>query len=157
MNLHAVATEILDDAGGDIQSALVRLMDAGRKDRELYGSIVDPLYRTACYEILCRLIRERRAVIWTAPNYAASTNQERARNSGNHLLMNFPLIGGKLLRDGTKEDVQTSAEFYREQSDDMREKHSWLAAIAKRLPAGKSVGQAFTEEQLHAMKEKIHA
>ena len=53
----------------------------------------------------------------------------------------------------TKGDVQGAAGFYQTQAADMSHKFRWLLKVARRVPAGKTVGDALKNEDLEKMQK----
>lgn len=138
------------DGSPDVATATEKLEKWARKDKALYDYLTDPYLSQACYNAIRGLCRSERRLIYTAPNYTKGGNGHRVEIHGRSLL-DFPLPGGKRLRDATRQDLLEAADFYRKQAADMASKAAWLEKISERV-GKKTVGEKLTSEQLEALK-----
>lgn len=153
-----VARDALKRARSDRSKAAELMAKLVRADAALYRSLLDPMVETACYEAVCKVVRKRNETIWLAPNYDAGGNGERVKAlAQGNALMFFQLPTGPLLIHATRGDVEASANFYRQQAEDMGTKAQWLLLIAKHLVGNKPVGKCLTEEKLRELQEKANA
>lgn len=138
------------DHASDVADASRKLEEAARSDRELRDYLTEPYLKQACYNAVRSHYRVERREIWTAPNYTKGGNGQRVEQHARTLL-DFPLPNGKRLRDATREDLLSAAEFYRRQSEDMAQKAHWLERIAEKT-GRKKVGAALTVKQIESLR-----
>lgn len=150
----SVAREVLDLCGDDLPKATKMLEQRVRSNQSLWFALTDPLIHAACYDTLRGLVRQNRAIIWTAPNYDKGGNGDRVRHLASANLMMFPLPGGLLLKDATRVDVSRAAEFYHKQASDMHNKARWLSLIAQHVTEDKCVGDVMTAERLRELQQE---
>lgn len=141
----------LDNSGGDVVTATNALEALARGNPEVWMSITDSLLRDACYNQITALCRRERRKIWSAPAPDTKSQSNRVVNHAKSIL-DFPLPGGKRLRDATKEDLSAASSFYQKQAAKMSSISEWLSSVAKRVKKGATVGDCLSEKQLHRMK-----
>ena len=150
------AMAVYEEANGDIKKATDAFEARVNDDAELRDVLLSPLIRGACYDALRKVCQEKRANIWTAPNYSASGNGHRVDALSKSTLMMFPLPGGKALGDATAEEIQEASKFYIDQGRDMIHKGNWLNMVALAVPEGVAAKDAITEDELARMKEEAN-
>lgn len=148
-----MATECLEQAGGDLSAATDAMHERVIADDYLLRILMEPLARQACYDAIRSGIRQERAHIWTAPNYTKGGNGQRLDALATTLL-DFRLPhAGIILRDAKRADVQAAALWYETSANNMQHKARWLRAVADRIGRGK-VGSKLSAEQLQALQEE---
>ena len=149
------ALACLEQAGGEQVKAAEFLKDRVEHDNKLKRALLDPLVSYACHQALGVQIRHHRDRVWNAPLAAPRPSQrEQMLLIAASNLMLFPLPGGKMLGDATREDVLAAASFYATQARDMAHKARWLKAVHDKMPAGKSVAAVLTEDALATMQKE---
>lgn len=153
--IRKLALDALEKANGDVIKA-TKIMERDVLQHEnKYRALMDPLVSNACYTAICSAQRTQRAVIWTAPNYAAGGNGARVHVLAAGNLLMFPLPGGQALGEADKEDVLSAAEFYSKQAENMSFKARWLMRIAESLTGKKIVKKVFTEDSLRKLQAEV--
>lgn len=152
--LASVAREYLHDAGGDTAAASARLIKRIEKDAEFRTSVVAEAIADAAEIAVGTAMRHHRSAVWNGIVPKAKTSVVALANGITNALLDFPLKGGVRLRDATREQVLEQSHLYRTSAADMSAKHRFLAAVAKRVAPGKTVGDSLTEEQVRAMHER---
>ena len=155
-----LANEAFEQSNGDVAKASDILFKRITTDNALHAAYIEPLIREWCADLIsAECVRKPRHAIWNAsmiepvPASATTTeSNERARNFARSLL-DFPLPGGKPLHLASKADVEQAAEFYRKQAEDMAWKARWMQRIAGAMGRKRTVGSAFTAEQLEKLRE----
>jgi hypothetical protein len=149
--------EVLTAAENDVVKATALLQARVMEDRDLYREIMDPLVRTACYDLLRRLQKSERRIIWQSDFSKPEDHRSRViALAGGTLssLLNFPLPSGLRLGDATRQDVLSAAAFYAKQANDMAVKSCWLELVAKRVKEGTIVRDVLDDRALIALKKK---
>jgi hypothetical protein len=154
VDIKDVAKKALEDADGDVQKGVARMVERVRKNRALFTTLMDPLVESACFREIGMVCRRERRDIWRAPNYGPADEGARVIQLAAGNLLMFPLPGGKPLGEATKEDVEKAAHFYREQSNDMGHKARWLQIIADRTPPERLVQHVLSDEELRSLQEQ---
>lgn len=161
ITISGVARGCFDKSGGDIQKAARLMVKEFRRDEKLLMLFSEHCIRLTCVEAVKTICRSERRSTWLPPNYDAGGNGARVlalAKSNSEMLLDFPLWGGKKLRDATKDDVAESAAKWTAQGKDMMSKGRWLSLVASRVPEKKTVGQALTETELRKLhKEATNA
>lgn len=150
-----VARQALTDAKGDVVRATELMVGRVLRDQTLYRQLLDPLARTACYDVIRQICRSDRRAIWNSAQ--PSTDDQRARvialaGGVRASLMDFPLPGGLRLGDAQRADLSAAAAFFSRQATDMGRKARWLGLIAQSLPDEKSVSEVLTDARLSELK-----
>jgi len=146
-----LAQQVMEDSDGDVLAATERLEKMARKDVEIWQALTDGLLRTACYDACRAVCRADRRQIWYSPGYDAGGNGDRVKTHSASL-MDWPLPGGKKLRDATREDLIEASDFYLRQAAQMRGVADFLFAISERVKR-KTVGNTLSESDLRALKD----
>ena len=132
-----------------------RLLAMARADPALMFALMKPYEVRAARIAVGRFGRDSRRKVWNRPTTTDSNARVVALVASNMaMLLDFPLPGGKPLRDATKDEVQDAANSYRTQAVDMVQKSAWLKLIAKNVPKGKTVGETLDELALALFKEE---
>ena len=134
----------------DVHEATNKLERWAKSNRDLYEYLTAPYLSRACYDAVRSCCRHDRKALYTAPNYTKGGNGDRVHQHA-HSLLDFPLPGGKRLRDATRADLEAAANFYRQQAKDMANKADWLEAIAAKV-GKKKVGSVLSAEALRSLK-----
>ena len=146
-----IAQEIMEQAEGDVLTATELLEAFARQNVQVWQAVTESLLRTACYDACRAICRGERRVIWNAPGYDAGGGGERVK-AHSASLMDWPLPGGKKLRDATKKDLLDAAGFYSMQASQMAAVSTWLECIAAKVKA-KTVGETLTDTQLRKLRD----
>ncbi len=132
-----------------------RLLTMAREDAGLMAALMGPYESRAAYDAVRKGSRHLRRVIWDQSTTHAANGRVGALVAANMaMLLEFPLPGGKPLRDATRDEVQDAADLYRKQAVDMVQKAAWLRLVAKNVPTGKTVGETLDELALALFKEE---
>ena len=131
------------------------LLEMARKDASLMAALMEPYEERAAYNAVRKQSSDLRREIWKKSTEQPANDRVGALVVSNMaMLMDFPLPGGKPLRDATGDEVQDAANSYRKQAVDMAQKSAWLKMVAANVPKGKTVGEALDEMALALFKEK---
>ena len=160
ISIQGAAAECLRRADGDVQKATALMEARAHSDRAFKAALLEPLLSFACFEACKRAMRSTRRAIWSPPVHSGSGGTVqgqagRVQSLAASNLMMFPLRNGLVLGRATLEDVRESAAFYAAQGADMVRKGKWLALIAARVPDGKTVSQALTEDDLRNLQAEV--
>lgn len=159
-SIREAAASALAANRGDVKKATDALTERALSEESFLRTNLADAVRTACYNAVAGCIRADRRVVWATPQ---PTTQERAAQvralaAGTVAsLYDFPLPGGKPLRDATRADVAQAAQFYGDQARDMAWKSRWLGLVAQSLPEGKKVSEVLTQERLEELRHEISA
>lgn len=153
VDILAVVTECVEQAGGNFIAADKLLQDRMRADPTLYRAIINEMLSTVSWAIMRRYAHSERKTLWTAPNYDAKQKGERVEHLAaatyeRLMLFPLPLHGMPRLGEATKEQVLAAVEFYRHLSEDTATKARWLELIANRLKGKRTVNQQLREADL---------
>lgn len=156
VTLAYLARQHLAAAGGDIRIASGRLSLLLEEDDDIRSAVIDAALSDALRMHLERAHRQERAAIFSQTPQripAPKTNIGALANVAARTLMEFPLAGGKRLRDASREEVEEQSVLYLTTGADMARKGTWLRRIAERLDPGQIVADAMTLDEV----EEIHA
>ena len=138
-----------------VNDATDRLLAMARGDASLMEAMMQPYARIAARTHVRYEMRDKRAKIWREQTVQPANDRVGALVRSNMaMLMDFPLPGGKPLRDATRDEVSDAANSYRKQAVDMAQKSAWLKLVAENVPKGKTVGETLDELSLALFKEK---
>ena len=149
-NFRSLAKSAMEQAGGNVQQASAILERMCHDDEAVWLAVTERVLKSACYDAVRYVCHEQRRAVWYSPNYSKGGNGHRAIAHA-RTLMDWPLPGGKLLRDATASDLMEAALFYRKQSDQMARIALWLEAVAEKTGKRK-VENALSAEQLEELK-----
>lgn len=152
-NIHGLASDALNSSGGDVEQATALLESRAKNDSTIWMALTGPLLSQACYDAVRKICREQRREIWFSENYDKGGNGDRVAIHAKGLL-DWPLPGGKRLRDAGKEDLDKAADFYHRQASQMMRVAYFLERISEKV-GKKTVGDKFTEEKLREIQRKI--
>lgn len=152
-----LAREVLDDEGGMVAPAVLRLKSLIASDDALRESIAEAAINEYAQRRVANAMIGGRRAVWTAAERRiaapAKTSVAALANGISASLLNFPLAGGLRLRDATRDQVSGQAQMYRAMGSDMLHKARWLALIAARLPDDETaVGAVLTTADVEAMQ-----
>lgn len=155
-----------DAANGDRQKAAADIVSKSRSNTDLR----DHLVRLGASAAVGNLVCSDRSKIFTGnaerdvtrplrmrPPTVASLDAARARARGRaglevRMLLDATLYGGKVrMCDASKEALLESAASYNGIARDAMTKTAYYRIVAERLPAGRLVGQVFSNEALTAI------
>jgi hypothetical protein len=160
ITFQSLARDAFVSAKRDTRKA-ARVLDAKlqRLDSDVRVSVLEEAIKMACAEaigVACR--QDRRVRGWIPPNYDAGGNGHRiaALADGNkEILMNFPLwVGGKRLKEATKNEIADAAQKYLKQGNDMVFKGRWLNLVAASVPENKKAGEVLNEIKLRKLHQE---
>jgi len=154
--LSSLAREYLAETAGDVQEAAGKLSNRILDDRQLRAALVEEAIESASREMVEHQMRTRRQSIWAnAGTPAAKTGIVALAQGIANSLFDFPLAGGKRLRDATPEEALAQAQLYRAAAKDMSAKDRFLVAVAKRGKPGVRLGDTLTEDDVLAIHQKV--
>lgn len=162
-SLRQEVERFLDDAGGDIERAADALMEYAASHPKFMRAHADDLVRRALGDMMRESVRTTRATIWNSASYAPQTPEQQRRRfmaqarATSMTLMDFPLPGGKPLRDAMRDEVKTAAEFYETTARDHASKGRWLRLVAAAVPTDRTVGDVLTVERLGSLQQEAQA
>lgn len=158
-DLREIAQEYLTEAGGDTAAATRRLVLRLRDDEALRTAIAKEAIEAFAYLLVEQKMRNERMAIWTANSRAATpkTPVSALANGLVRALLDFPLAGGKRLRDATREEVLEQARIYTATARDASQKALWLRMIAARTQEGMRVGDCITEEAAATLRAEAQS
>lgn len=150
LSIHALARQHLAAANGETRIAAATMREAIMSDRALLDAILDGLIKEACSSAASAAhIAERAKVIriaTTTPEQRKAQAEALGRVQA-AMLLDFPLAGGKKLRDADREAVAATVTIYEKAATANSVRALWLRLIAQTLEPGVVVGQALTEER----------
>lgn len=160
VQIQHLAESALDQAKQDVLAATAIMVEHIQGDDTLYHLLMDKLLRTACYDVIAALCRQRNQVIWETPRRTAAEEAKSvsaAASAAKHALMNTILPDGVRLGDALKEDVEAHADFYLKQGKTMLVKGQWLTLIAKAMDGHTKtpVKKILTETKLQNLRDKV--
>jgi hypothetical protein len=142
LTLRAIASEALKKHDGNTTAAITEVIDRLLKDRHLLRELVAELVCQAARATVGEAHRSLRGNL----SRAANRDDVSALASGiGASLLDFPLSGGLLLRDATREQVLEQVSFYEKQGRDMLHKARWLQLVAQGVPESQKVGDSLTD------------
>lgn len=150
-----LAQEAMDQCGGDVLVATELLEGMANNDADVWHALTADRLKTACYDACRGICRGERRVIWNSPGYDAGGKGERIKQHS-ATLMDWPLPGGKKLRDANKDDLLEAAGFYSAQASKMQAVSMWLERVADKVKS-KTVGQTLTDDQLRSLRDESGA
>lgn len=154
LSVSEVARQYYVDSDGDVEKAVTALIEAVRTNRQYRDELTEPLINAACYNLIRKQFHSERRKLWTtAPG--KQTDKEQAETLAKSNLMAFRLPSGVSMELATATDLRQAEHMYRAQADDMAHKARWFTAIMEKLPDGKKVGQALTNDDLHRLRDEV--
>lgn len=157
--IELIARDSWAKARGDINKAAQLIVAAIAGDASMLQALALSYLQHVDFERIDRK-HSRESIVRSINNANAPSAQDHARrvvalarSNVEMLLLDFALIGGKKLRDGTKKDLRDSAERYYAQGSDMTHKGRWLALVAAKVPEGNKAGDVLKEEELRKLFE----
>lgn len=152
-SLASLARQALADADGKVDVASAALSRTLLADKALLRSVIEAAVRDAVAGHVRGAMRHDRQAIVRASRIGLDASDRMASFVARSLL-DLPLAGGLKLRDANKKQVLEQAEIYMRQGADMLAKGKWLRAVAKALPAGKTVGDGLSEAKVAQLFEE---
>jgi hypothetical protein len=153
IDVPALAARELAANTGDVAGAAKAMETKARANPALWMALTDSLLPQACYDAIRAQCRKERRTIWTAPNYTPGGNGGRVVKHALGLL-DFPLPGGKRLRDATADEVRAAAQFYHAQAATMARQGRWLDLVAAQVAPNCTVGQVLDETKLGQLQSQ---
>lgn len=152
--IEAMARGAWNGAKGDIKKAAKTIADEVGNDPSMLLALAMSYLQHLGFEHLERK-HSREAIVRAVTAQQDTSHRVVALAQDNaHMMLNFALFGGKRLRDADKQDLRLSAERYYAHGSDMVHKGRWLALVASKVPDGKRVGEALTEEAVRKLFEE---
>jgi hypothetical protein len=157
--LQQLARDALKLNKGNVLPATDYLLARVTKDDHLFRALMRPLARQACYDLVRSFSRKNRNQVSRDADIRIANVGQRQRVEAlaagtATTLFDFPLPGGPLLGEATREELLAAAEFYHKQADDMDFKYRWLKRVASMVPEGKIAKDVLTDKQLTSLYEK---
>lgn len=142
-----IARDCLKEASGDTRKAIAAMTEVLMKNRPLLQELIAPIVLSVAQaKVRQANIDARRHIIDRSPD---GRRRMLALAGGLKVAMlDFPLSGGLLLRDATRQEVSDQAAMYEKSGSDMLRKSRWLMAIAQSIPDQKKVEDVITEERV---------
>lgn len=151
------ARQFLEESAGDINNA-----------KQLARQRVDTLIAEFGRDLIVRAIdaeldsewRAGRQDLWKRPRVLSTGEMaepsERLRNGIAQSLMNYPMPGGRLLRELTKADVLEASANMIAQGKETVLRGEWLQLVARELRSSSDrVGDVLTEADLKRLQRRI--
>ena len=149
----AEAARLAMDGAASFREGAQNLLAKAPRGSDLYIAIMEPHELHACMSACQLAMKDFRRETWTSPNRSIPTTSVYALLASTRaMLMDFPLPGGKALRDAIKPDVEAASSFYSKQSTDMGYKSRWLSLVAGKVKKGKTVGQSLDNDALEILQ-----
>ena len=149
----AQAMSLADDNAGQ-RAALLEAMQA---DPEVYRAVMEPWQEAAIAKAIADAVaakrRGQRAHLWHRPAQPDARVEMLARTNG-FTILDMRLPSGKRLGDATGDDLRAAVALYRDQSRAASDKATFFAAIAARVPAGKTVSQSMRATEIERLRPK---
>lgn len=148
---------------GDMDKTTDLLAEAVRTDPQFVANKLPAILRKWCAaQVSMHVITLNRAAIFrpysdnppAAANNGAERDGARLRAVIDNHLMNYPLPGGKRLRDATGSEARAAATMYLDKSRDMGRKGQWLARVADKVGENSIVGKVLSESDLARLAEE---
>lgn len=153
-SLGAYARTILSEVDGDVAEATTRLRLLIATDAALQAAIAaDAIAAFAARAVVTAHLNDR-ASVWSAGQKRASrpnVGLVHLATGMKESLLNFPLAGGRRLRDATRDEVSAQAALYATTGADMMHKARWLGRIADLMDDGQTVAEVITDAQADAL------
>jgi hypothetical protein len=157
LNFQEMATDLLDEAGGDRTEAL----KLGQEQLRAFLAENPKRAIEAVMPILSNKLWDMLRSLSLGPKHNREGGADaRARHDlattglsalGRDYVYGFILPGGQKLGGAMREDVERARRVYAATAQENTRNAIWLAMIAREMTNGKSVAKAFTEERLHKM------
>lgn len=142
----ALCRRALDEADGDVRQAVEIFSGWVAKDKMLRNSVVSAVFSLAGKSQISGHNRHDRATISKAAD-SGRASVEALATGMTRTLLDFPLIGGKKLRDANRDDLGAAIETYRKQADTNIHRAKWLTAIADMTPKQGVVSDVLDEDK----------
>lgn len=141
-----IARDCLKEASGDTRKAIVAMTEFIMKNRPLLQELIAPIVLSVAEaKVRQANIDTRRRIIERSPD--GRRRMQALAGGLMATMLDFPLSGGLLLRDATRQEVSDQAAMYEKSGSDMLRKSRWLTVIAQSIPDRKKVGDVITEER----------
>ena len=133
-NVRDLARRCLSDADGDVRSATEAMI-----------AILTEMTGIVAAAAVGREMRDdRRRIVASAAGMRPEAAQALARVVGRSIL-DFPLAGGKRLRDATRPEIEAQAVLYADQAREANHRAAWLRAVAALIPDNAKAGDVLDE------------
>jgi hypothetical protein len=120
------------------------MVDMLLKDRSALMELVAPVVIRASSDRVRRGLRNsRNSLLRSVERIETRSNVVALAQA----LLDFPLQSGKRLRDATRTEVLSFAEFQERQGKRMMHMARWLSVIAQAVPDGKVVGDVMDDKR----------
>ena len=119
------------------------------------GPMLEPMIKDACYAAVSRINAEYRRAAWIGTAHlreAGFKAHARGHSSASSSLLDFPLPGGRLLRNATKAEVVDAADAYAASGKDALQKATFLRGVAARMKDTGTVGATLKDADLLKIK-----
>lgn len=163
VTLASLVRAALDTFDGDADKASEYLFKKLLKDQSLLRQVIRSAIGYAVYHKTQETVRKGRSEIVNLAYEAARMAGAKASKGPSRDdveakarivvagLLDFPLAGGKKLRDATREEIAAQADRYEKQIKDEAHKARWLRLIEPIVPEGELAGEVLTEEQVQQL------
>lgn len=150
------AKDAVTKAGNKIHNAKILLAKRAKRHEPLRKALLENWLERICYEEVRHLVGDGRSILRQKISRGFAGAEDRALKDGGLLLvaktnadlMTFALWGGKPLGEGTREEIQESANKYAASARTSHVTGRWLALVAQGLPSDKTAKDHFKNERL---------
>ena len=147
--LYTMARQALKASGNDTAAAVQSLLEQFLDDKRTLQTVLQDVITIAARSMVnAAIAAQRQSIIRKVEDVTAGRARVLALARGNLGIMDFPLAGGVRLAEADRDKVAEQASLYGMHAADMAHKARWLNAIARRLPAGKTVAAVLTEDEV---------
>jgi hypothetical protein len=165
VTLGSLAREALTSADGRVEIAVKRLLYRLRSDHALLHTVLEAAVKLAVEERIKHKVNDDRRYIFEAAKERSDEAQSAAAASRRdnvialaggigRCLLDFPLCGGKRLRDANRAEIMAQIERYEKSAESIMHKSRWLRLVADKVPDGKTVGDVLREDAAQALFEE---
>lgn len=162
--LPELAIDKLNQCDGDVEIATSSLIYDLRTDEELFNRVVSSAVREACKSYVSRAHRQQRENIIDQMRRAKVSESRIGATAialveeNLELLMNYPMRGGKKLKNSTREDVMWQADFHGKIARDANWKSKWFSRIASFMDNDEqTVGEIMSAETVTKFYEEARS
>ena len=155
-SLAALARDVLAEHDGMTAPAIEDLADRIAGDDGLLAILAGDLIREASQSVTYgAMLADRAAIMRTVKTGMTRAHGLALVDFTSGSLLDFPLAGGRRLRDATHDEVERQANLYAVRAADEAHKARWLSAVAAKVPAGLKVGDVLDAASVTKLYEEV--
>jgi hypothetical protein len=133
-SLDQIAKALLAKNNNSILDAAADMEAAIAADDELFRQLMLPLLKNAVYAVVSKNVgRQRETICNLAREAHVAISGAKALQDTATSMLDFPLFGGKRLRDANATEIIESADKYDGLANDARIKSRWLRSVAAKI------------------------